>query len=107
MTAEEAQQLITEIKNGRPFDNLMFEVEYIEKIITRFANKPPFTSIIKYGGFKDAYFILEKSSDSNDCRISFANHGGKEKEVFLFVNPTQLKDMRDNINKMLEYLDNE
>lgn len=106
MTNEEAQQLIAEIKDLPAQDRYYVETNKVEKIINRFANKPPYES--------GAHSAL---NDLNRLIILDLVHSCKYGSDNILLNitncepiylgRTDLTDLRDNIIKLLAWLEYE
>lgn len=109
MTNEEAEQLIAELKfkicDPDKFcandDAIEFSMTNIEKIIKRFANKPPY--IVNLGN--EHHFVELNINEHHGYPEVIIKTGAAEHEVLLNIN--QLKQLRNNCTKMLEYLENE
>ena len=102
MTKTEAQELIAEIK--RYFENPMINcsVGYdVEKIINRFANRPPFITEIDGG-----YVTFAIGEYGNHCCIAteWSDHSGR---ISRAITAPQIKELINNASKMLEYLQDE
>ncbi len=115
MTNEEAQELIAELKKEIQKDVVKAKIigeecyaissHYayvaVEKIINRFANKPPEDGYVSTWSCKNERGnLFLKGSLGYDYILLF-----KESGYLFSVNKHELKELRDNINKMLEYLD--
>ena len=111
MTKGEAQELIAEIKekfhserNNPELHRRPIEVVYMtlaEKIINRFANKPPFITEIDGG-----YVTFAIGEYGNHCCIAteWSDHSGR---ISRAITAPQIKELISNANKMLGYLQDE
>lgn len=110
MNKTEAEELIAEINKTTvaiyKYDGITKQAIYIneiEKIIKRFANKPP----------EDGYKIYHNGSWYTTIRIKneeyvelFISYSERTGSSYLY-NKKSLTELRDNCTKMLEYLENE
>ena len=110
LTETEAQELIAEIKNNRweqrcndgsVFSGAIIAVEKLEKIINRFANRPPFITEIDGG-----YVTFAIGEYGNHCCIAteWSDHSGR---ISRAITAPQIKELISNANKMLGYLQDE
>lgn len=103
MTTDECEQLITEIKKERlhhePSDAYICSYERVEKIIKRFDNRPPYRMQGLYGNI-----TLYQHNLDNEFHLSCI---ASIYVTTISFNLNQLKDLRDKINLMLEYLNDE
>lgn len=112
MTQEEAQQLIAQVQDiNTSVDKQYFLslTKDIEKIITRFANKPPkegYTQRINFQNDDDLMgFVTIKPYEYEKNKYVDIHLSRDGKTLELTLNSLELKQLRDNINKMLEWLD--
>ena len=105
LTETEAQELIAEIK--RYFENPMINCSVrddVEKIINRFANRPPYGVYIPEDKEPaDEHIVLLEFKGFTRLIATSKFHG----ETSIDLNPYYLKQLRDNCNSMLEYLNND
>ena len=118
MTNEEAQELIAEIKDKAstyggnfvdPVDAWLWRYKDLVQIITRFANKPPeagYLSTVRLLSTHDEWFdteiVLNQSKNLKAGNFYLESHGEE-----MYFTTEQLKQLRDNCTKMLEWLENE
>ena len=102
MTKTEAQELIAEIKTAAQKECFsggdLTYAQVVEKIINRFANKPPYEFEGLYGKTK-----LYRHNLEDEFHLSCSD----KYVVTMSFNKEQLKQLRDNINSMLEWLQDE
>lgn len=120
MTEAEAQELIAEIKKEKElfcpnsdYVQCISEhyIKHLEKIINRFANKPPYYMSLSQSAYvndnPDSELLLSKHMFfEKNATLSLACPGEKGYQLGLAVrlNIEELKQLIDNCNKMLEYL---
>jgi len=112
MTNDEAEELIAEIKNskdlnmlpvnpdGRPESRDFFNIQLLEKIINRFANKPPYTSCNIVGN--DSTTIIKYNDFYRSIVIKQNKNSGVHETIY---DKAGLIALRDNCTKMLDYLE--
>lgn len=113
MTSEEAQELIAEINklttkdkiydNNQVIDSFILSSQ-VEKIITRFANKPPY--LVCLNSQATCYIEIKPHEQYIDTYYFHHLNEDKELDYSLWVTKHELKQLCDNINKMLEWLEN-
>ena len=113
MTEAEAQELIAEIKEKTfgvmPENYTGLDFKDVEKIITRFANKPPYVLVTD-----DNQMYLDMRAhpsqahkDKTLIRIQRVNKDIDLVDCGIGLTISELKQLRDNCNKMLERLEND
>lgn len=94
MTSEEAQKLLSEIKRQNENNWQLIDWKCLEKIINRFANKPPYKSSCANG-----HISLNANYNKTAAIIFSCWDKGSDFSI------NELKQLRDNCDKMLEHLD--
>lgn len=102
LTETEVKELIAEIK--RYFENPMINCSVrddVEKIINRFANRPPFITEIDGG-----YVTFAIGEYGNHCCIAteWSDHSGR---ISRAITAPQIKELINNASKMLGHLQDE
>lgn len=109
LSNEDAQGLIAEIKKYMEnTSNMALTAVTLEKIVNRFANRLPKEGLVfNVNEANDNVFIRPE----NDGFVAFYIYPtwiNPENDGWLFsCNAPQLKQLRDNCTKMLEYLNDE
>lgn len=111
MTEGEAEQLIAEINEYHKkvcdyhCDACRPDYAQIQKIIKRFAKKPPEKGYTFYhNGSWHTTLCIHKEDPEYICLV--IGYCERPDETYLYKK-IELKQLRDNINKMLEYLKHE
>lgn len=117
MTQEEAEQLILAVCRYLEDDPSVkaYISDGVEKIITRFVNKPPYVTTI-YNYADDDNEIINKENPlygeitfekaGIGVSVDFHNHAECE-QMDMVLTRAEFEQLRDNIDKMLEYLGDE
>lgn len=109
MTNEEVEALIAEIslvlKN--PYTGLAVPTaDVVEKIIRRFANKPPKEGWMSNDNSANCFYLRECDPPNEYCCLH-VNFSRQNRYENFYMNKGKLTELRDNINKMLQYLEGE
>ncbi len=106
MTKEEAQELIAEIKHifyVKGFNGCTQEYSQVEKIINRFANKPPKEGFTAWS--EEANINILHSKDDSGRNIVQLNIRDDESNKIYNFRMGQAQRLTQQINLMLEYLE--
>lgn len=110
MTKEEAQELIAEIEKSHKDDGFQ-EQQRIKKIINRFVNKKTSTIIYNYEDDetsirqdKPIYGFIELEAGCMGATLALNNITENTYDAMVLTS-VELKQLRHNIDKVLEYLD--